>query len=129
MPKQFTFRGKTMEELLMMTMEDFSKLLKSRPRRSLTRGFTKQEKKLLEVIREKKETGKIVKTHCRDMIVIPEMVNVKIGIHNGKEFVPVDIKEGMIGHRLGEFAMTRRNVKHSSPGLGATRSSKFVPLK
>jgi small subunit ribosomal protein S19 len=63
------------------------------------------------------------------MVIIPEMVGVKIGIHNGKEYVSVDIKPEMLGHRLGEFAMTRKPVKHSSPGFGATRSSKFVPLK
>ena len=63
------------------------------------------------------------------MIILPEMVGVKIGVYNGKEYTPVEVKPEMIGHRLGEFALTRKPVKHSSPGFGATRSSKFVPLK
>jgi small subunit ribosomal protein S19 len=129
MAKIVKFRGKTIEELQEMNLEDFSKLLKSRQRRALRRGLTKAEKKLLENVRRSKGKDKMVRTHCRDMPVLPEMVGVKMGVHNGHEFVMVIINESMLGHRLGEFAMTRKNVKHSSPGLGATRSSKFVPLK
>ena len=129
MAKIFKFRGKTLEELEQMNLEEFSKLLKSRQRRALRRGLTKVEKKLLENVRKAKGKDKLVRTHSRDMIIIPEMVGTKMGIHNGREFVPVVIDVGMLGHRLGEFAMTRKTVKHSSPGLGATRSSKFVPLK
>ena len=63
------------------------------------------------------------------MVIIPEMVGVKLGVYNGKEFVSLEIKEYMVGHRIGEFVLTRKQVKHSSPGFGATKSSKFVPLK
>ncbi len=56
-------------------------------------------------------------------------VGIKIGVYSGKEYVPLEIKPEMLGHRLGEFVMTRKQVKHSAPGFGATRSSKFVPLK
>ena len=63
------------------------------------------------------------------MLILPEMVGTKMGIHNGKEYVTIVISDAMVGHYLGEFAMTRGRVKHSAPGLGATRSSKFVPLK
>ncbi len=129
MAKIVKFKGKTIEELQEMNLEDFSKLLTSRPRRALRRGLTAAEKKLLENVRKTRGRDKMVRTHCRDMIVLPEMVGTKMGIHNGHEFVMVIINESMLGHRLGEFAMTRKNVKHSSPGLGATRSSKFVPLK
>ncbi len=124
---KFMFRGRTWEEISKMSLEEFSKLLNSRVRRSLKRGLTEEEKKLLKRIRENPK--KFHKTHCREMIILPEMVGVKIGIYNGKEYTPVEVKPEMIGHRLGEFALTRKPVKHSSPGFGATRSSKFVPLK
>jgi small subunit ribosomal protein S19 len=124
-PREFRYRGYTLEELLQMSMEDFAKLLTSRERRKIKRGFTEQEEKLLRKLR-KKGTAR---THCRDMIVLPEMVGKVVYVHNGKEFVRVEIKPEMIGHRLGEFAQTRRFEKHSGPGVGATRSSKYVPLK
>lgn len=126
MAKKFLFRGKTLEELKQMDSDEFMKLVKSRPRRAL-KHVTEQQKILLENIR--KNPQKFHKTHCRDTVIVPEMVGVNIGIHNGKEFVSVIITEEMLGHRLGEFSMTRKPVKHSSPGVGATRSSKYIPLK
>jgi len=129
MAKKFLYRGKSMEELDSMTLEEFSKLLSSRERRALKRGLTRQEKKLLETVRRNKGKDKLIRTHARDMVILPEMVGAKIGVHNGKEFKMVIIDAAMVGHRLGEFALTRGRVKHSAPGLGATRSSKFVPLK
>lgn len=129
MAKVVRFKGKTIEELEKMNLEEYSLLLKSRQRRALKRGLTKTEKKLIEKIRKFKGKDKVIRTHARDMLILPEMVGVKLGIHNGHEFVMVTIDASMLGHRLGEFAQTRRVVKHSSPGLGATRSSKFVPLK
>jgi small subunit ribosomal protein S19 len=127
--KKFSYRGKTLEELQEMNLEEFSKLLTARERRALKHGLTKQEKKLLENVRRFRGKDKLIRTHARDMIVLPEMVGAKIGVHNGKEFRMVIIDAAMVGHRLGEFALTRQRVKHSAPGLGATRSSKFVPLK
>ncbi|MBI2579994.1 MAG: 30S ribosomal protein S19 [Candidatus Aenigmarchaeota archaeon] len=129
MAKKFMLRGKTFEELNEMSLEDFSKLLTSRERRALRKGMPKVHKKLLENVRKNRGKDKLIRTHARDMVVLPEMVGAKLGIHNGQEFQMVIIDESMIGHRLGEFALTRKRVKHSSPGLGATRSSKFVPLK
>ena len=129
MAKKFTFRGKSLEELQAMTLEEFSKLLVSRQRRSLKRGFTRVEKKLLEQVRKHKGKDKLLRTHAREMVILPEMVGAKIGIHDGKEYKSVMITESMLGHVLGEFALTRNRVKHSSPGIGATRSSKFVALK
>lgn len=129
MAKKFSYRGKSIEELQEMSLEEFSKLLTARERRALKRGLTKTEKKLIESVRQNKGKDKLVRTHARDMIVLPEMVGAKIGLHNGKEFAMFVIDASMVGHRLGEFALTRQRVKHSAPGLGATRSSKFVPLK
>ncbi len=124
-PREFRYRGYTLEELQKMSLEEFAKLLPARERRKIKRGFTEQEEKLLRKLRKKGWA----RTHCRDMIVLPEMVGKTIYVHNGKEFVRVDIKPEMIGHRLGEFAQTRKFEKHSGPGVGATRSSKYVPLK
>ncbi|MFH0956272.1 MAG: 30S ribosomal protein S19 [Candidatus Aenigmatarchaeota archaeon] len=124
---KFAYKGKSREDLDKMSLEDFSRLVSSRARRSLKRGFTPVEKKLLEDMR--KGPAKFHKAHCREMVVIPEMVGKKIGLYNGKEYATIEIKENMLGHRLGEFALTRKPVKHSSPGFGATKSSKFVPLK
>jgi len=129
MARKFLFRGKSLEELEKMNTEEFSLLLNSRERRSLRRGLTRDEKKLLERIRNSKGQDKLIRTKARDVIILPEMVGAKIGIYNGKEFKPVTVDASMIGHRLGEFALTRGRIKHSAPGLGATRSSKFVPLK
>ncbi len=129
MAKQFTYRGKTFEEIAKLSHEEFAKLLASRERRHMKRGMTKRQKKLLATIRAAKSPDKLIRTHDRDMIVVPEMVGRKMGIYNGKEYVPVTIVEPMLGHRLGEFSQSRKKVQHSAPGFGATRSSKFVPLK
>ena len=124
---KFSFRGKSLEEVQKMNVEEFARLLKSRQRRSLKREMTENQKKLLEKIR--KTPKKFYRTRCREMIILPEMIGCKIGVHNGKEYVPLEIKPEMLGHRLGEMVMTRKPVRHSAPGFGATRSSKFVPLK
>lgn len=134
MPKEFTYRGYTLDNLQSMSMDEFINLLPSRQRRSLHRGLTPEQRILLEKLREAKETLRkgqdvTVKTHVRDMIILPEMVGITILVHNGKEFVPVEIKPEMIGHYLGEFAITNRPVRHGTPGIGASRSSMYVPLK
>lgn len=126
MPK-FIYKGKTFEEIQGMKTDEVMKLFPARSRRSLKRGLTEMQKKLLENIR--REPKKFHKTHVRDMVILPEMVGVKIGVHNGKEFVALEIRPEMIGHRISEFVLTRKPVKHSAPGFGATRSSKYIPLK
>ena len=133
MPKKFTFRGLGLEELQRLSLDEFAELLPARQRRSLMRGLTPKQKKLLDQIRKVKENKKeketVIRTHCRDMIILPGMVGLKLGVYNGKEFVVVEIKPEMIGHRLGEFSQTRKKVVHGTPGIGATRSSMYVPLK
>ena len=126
MPRVFLLKGKTVEDLQKMSLEDFAKLIPSRSRRNLLRGFDDDEKKFLEKLRT---SEKPVRTHIREMVIIPEMLFKKILVHNGKEWVSVDIKPEMLGHRVGEFALTRKRVQHSAPGVGATKSSKFLPLK
>jgi len=134
MPKEFTYRGHTTDELQSMSMDEFIRLLPSRQRRSLQRGLTPEQRIFLENIRSAKkvlkEGGKAtIKTHARDMVILPEMIGVTILVHNGKEFTAVEITPEMIGHYLGEFAITNKPVKHGSPGIGASRSSMYVPLK
>ena len=124
---KFMFRGKSLEEIKEIPIEEFRKLLTARERRTLKRGFTENQKKMLENIR--KNPKKFHRTKSRNMLIVPEMIGVKLGVYNGKEYVTLEIKPEMLGHRLGEFVMTRKHVKHSSPGFGATKSSKFVPLK
>ena len=133
MPRQFTYRGHSVDELRQMSMDEFIKLLPSRQRRSLVKGLTNEQRILMEHIRNaKKENGgkaAQVKTHVRDMIVIPEMLGLTLHLHSGKEYVAVDIKPEMIGHFIGEFAITNQKVVHGTPGIGASRSSMYVPLK
>ena len=133
--KEFTYRGYTVEELSNMSLwpaEDPSApsvitLLPSRARRSMARGFSVENEHFLN--RMLRSSAKTVRTHRRDMPILPQFVGRRIAIHNGQHFVEVDVKPEMIGHYLGEFAVTRRGVAHSGPGVGATRSSKHVPLK
>ena len=131
MAKEITFYGKTLEELEKIDIKDFIKLIPARQRRSLKKGFTEMEKRLLVRIRKVKQgkSSKIIKTHCRDMILIPEMLNLTIHVYNGKEYRPVLITMEMLGHYLGEFAQTRKKVQHSAPGIGATKSSAALSVK
>ena len=131
---RFHYRGFTLDELRKMNMDQIVQLLPSRARRSLKRGLATRQKKLIERLRRAhraKKRGKdlIIRTHIRDLIVFPEFVGLKIGIYNGRDFNIVEILPDMIGHYLGEFSLTRRRVQHGSPGIGATKSSKYVPLK
>jgi len=126
--KEFTYRGYTLEEMKAMTLEEIIELLPARARRSLVRGIEGERLTFIEKLRAN-GTDEAVRTHCRDVPILPDFIGKKVAIHNGKEFVTVDIKPEMIGHYLGEFAMTRKAVAHSGPGVGATRSSKFMPLK
>ena len=134
MVRKFTYRGYTLEELQSMPMDEFIKLIPSRQRRTLLRGLPRRQKKLLEKLRRarralKKGKKLLIRTHNRDMVILPEMVGLTIGVHNGKEFITIEITPEHIGHYLGEYAPTHKRVTHGNPGIGATRSSMYVPLK
>jgi len=134
MPKEFMYRGLTLNQLQAMSMDEFINMLPSRQRRSLHRGLQPEQRILLEKVRRSMEElrkggSSTVKTHVRNMIILPEMVGIAVHVHNGKEFVQVEIKPDMIGHYLGEFAITNKPVRHGTPGIGASRSSMYVPLK
>jgi len=124
--KEFKFRGKTIDELKKLSTEEFAKLIRSRERRTLMRGLTPEQKKLMKNINSNKKN---IETHCRDVVILPKMVGMTIKVYSGKEFVPVIIQDEMIGHRLGEFAITRKKVSHSAPGIGSTKSTSSLSVK
>ncbi len=131
MVKIFTYRGKTADDMQKLSLKEFAALLPARARRSLTRGLTEQQKKFMEKVKAAKagQRKKDIKTHCRDMWIVPEMFGLTIGVHDGKQFVPVIVTAEMAGHSLGEFVLPTKEVKHAAPGIGATRGSKFVSVK
>ncbi|WP_336343492.1 30S ribosomal protein S19 [Halalkalicoccus ordinarius] len=129
---EFTYRGHTLDELQEMSLEEVAELLPARQRRSIDRGLTEEKQKLLEEARERGEeetANDPIRTHLRDMPVLPAFVNKTFSVHNGQSFERVQVRPEMLGHYLGEFQLTRQSVEHGQAGIGATRSSKFVPLK
>jgi small subunit ribosomal protein S19 len=126
--KEFQFHSLGLEELQHLTIEEFLQYVPSRMRRSVKRGLTHRQTKLLNDV-EASTKGDVIRTHLRDMVVLPSFIGHRIAVHNGSEFQQITIEPDMVGHFLGEFALTRKKVKHTGPGVGATRSSKFMPLK
>jgi len=131
MVKTFSYKGKSVDELQKIPNEELFSLLNSRQRRSLKRGLSDNKKKLMSEIKLAKE-GKNknpIKTHQRDLIILPSMIGVTINVFSGKEFTPITISAEMIGHYVGEYVITNKRVSHGAPGVGASRSSLYVPLK
>ena len=128
--KIFTYRGFKLDEIKKMKTEEFANLLPSRQRRSLLRGPSDKQAKFLAKIAKAKAGEKVkLHTHCRDVIITPDMLDLTIHVYNGKEFVRVNIMPEMLGHYLAEFTLTRTRVRHGMPGIGATKSSLYIPLK
>ncbi|MCD6434398.1 MAG: 30S ribosomal protein S19 [Candidatus Diapherotrites archaeon] len=126
MPRKELFRGKTIEELMEMPLEEFAKLVNARARRSLLRGFDEKLMKKIEKARAELSQNKDVKpirTHRRDVVIIPAMLGLKFAVYDGHEFKTIEIKPKMLGHYLGEFVLTRKKLVHGKAGIGATRSS------
>jgi len=123
MDAEINYKGKTIDELQKMSLRDFASITTSRARRTLLRDGNSQFYQRFET---NKKLDKNIRTHRRDIIVTPKMVGKKIQIYNGKEFLPVDIQVEMLGHYLGEFALTRKKVKHGKAGIGATKSSTAI---
>jgi small subunit ribosomal protein S19 len=133
MAKEFTFKGKTLEELQKMSLTEFSKLVSSRARRAIERhGLNKNiEEKIIQA-KKTLEAGKYpkpIKTHLRDQVIIPSMIGLNFAVYNGKEFNTIEIKEKMIGHYLGEYSFTRKRLTHGKAGIGATRSSTAITAR
>ena len=72
--------------------------------------------RLLKKVQKLNETGKkeVVKTYSRRSTIFPDFVGHTIAVHNGKEFIPVYVTEDMVGHKLGEFSLTRKFGGHGS---------------
>lgn len=124
--KEFMFKGLSLEELQKMSLDEVVKILPSRSRRSLLREKNYEQNLVYQKLENDDQE---LKTHVRDVIILPKAVGKVVEVYNGNSYIKFEIKPEMIGHYLGEFAMTRKEVKHSGPGVGATRSSKFMPLK
>jgi small subunit ribosomal protein S19 len=129
---EFTYRGYTLDELQEMSLDEVAELLPARQRRTIERGLSVEKEKLLQKAREAGEeetANNPIRTHLRSMPILPEMVGITFAVHTGQSFERVEVEPEMIGHYLGEFQLTRTSVEHGQAGIGATRSSKFVPLK
>jgi len=123
--EEFFYRGRKVADLAKMSIEELAGLLPARQRRTIKRGLVKENKQLMTSLKNKDS----VRTHIRNMIIMPDMVGKNLEIYNGKSFEKVEVMPEMIGHFFGEFALTRGRVQHGAAGVGATRSSKYVPLK
>ncbi|TPP60707.1 Small subunit ribosomal protein S15 [Fasciola gigantica] len=133
--KKYFYRGVDLDQLLDMNTEQIGELMPARIRRRIKRGLRRKHVALLKRLRKSKkecpfgEKPATVKTHLRNMIILPEMIGSVVGVYNGKTFNSVEIRPEMLGHYLGEFSITYKPVKHGKPGVGATHSSRFIPLK
>lgn len=125
--KEFTYRGYTLEQLQALTLSELMPILPARARRSYKRGLNREQQAFVDRLRS--SDGEAVRTHRREIFILPDFVGKKVAVYTGKEYREVEIKPEMIGHAIGEFALTRHFTHHSGPGVGATRGSKFLPLK
>jgi len=131
MVKDFKYRGYNLEQLKNMPLEEFISLLPTRQRRTLNRGISNEKRRLLEDLRRSSGSDHHLKirTHARDMIILPYMVGLTVEVYNGKEYLPLEMKIGMLGRYLGEYVHTHKRVSHGTPGIGSSKSSLYVPLK
>lgn len=114
------YRGKNTEELKALDTREFAKLVKSRPRRAILRNYDRIEAFVAKCDRNESKK-KAIKTHDRSLVIVPRMIGKTIGVYNGKEYIKFLVIEEMLGHRLGEFSMTRKIAKHTSIGGGAKK--------
>lgn len=124
--KEFVFQRKSIEQLKELSDKEFAEMIPSRQRRTILRGYTPEQTRFIEKLEGDRDN---IKTHCRDIVILPKMVGKTIKIHSGKEFVSIIIVEEMIGHRLGEYVLSKKRVGHSSPGVGASKSSSHVSVR
>ncbi|CAR22404.1 putative 40S ribosomal protein S15 [Lachancea thermotolerans] len=130
--KSYSYKGVDLEKMLEMPTEEFVKLAPARVRRRFARGLSSKPAGLMKKLRAAKlaapenERPAVVKTHLRNMIVVPEMIGSVVGVYNGKVFNQVEVKPEMVGHYLGEFSITYTPVRH---GRAGATTSRFIPLR
>ena len=133
--KKFTYRGVDLEKLMDLSHDELVVLVNARARRRFSRGLKRKPMAFIKRLRKAKrmaqplERPQGIKTHLRNMIIVPEMIGSVVGVYNGKAFNGIEIKPEMVGHYLGEFAISYKPVSHGRPGIGATNSSRFIPLR
>ena len=126
--KEIRYKGKTLEELKALETREFAKYVGSRERRTILRQFREIEN-FVNRANKKMANKKLIKTHQRDLVMVPKMLGMKIQIYNGRNFISIEVIEDMLGHRFGEFAPTRGRVKHGSAGVGATKGTRAQAKK
>ena len=132
--RKYSYRGVDLDKLLDLSNQELMEHFKARQRRKFSRGIKRKPITLLKKLRKaKKETAYgekpvPVKTHLRNMVIVPEMIGSMVGVYNGKQFINVEIKPDMVGQYLAEFAITYKPIAHGRAGLGATKS-RFIPLR
>ena len=133
--RKFSYRGIELEKLLSLPNEELTELVNCRASRRFKRGLKRKPLALIKRLRKAKkeaapgERPRGIKTHLRDMIIVPEMIGSVVGVYNGKSMNGIEIKPEMIGHYLGELSISYKPVTHGRPGIGSTHSSRFIPLK
>jgi small subunit ribosomal protein S19 len=126
MVKEFKWKGLTEQEVMALDYNAFVALLPARRRRSILRGPHVTQERFFKKLNNGKDN---IRTHRREIIIIPAMLGKTIQVFNGKEFMKILITLEMLGHLLGEFAPSRKVVSHSGAGVGSTRSSKAVTAR
>ena len=126
--KQFIYKGKTIEELQKLDVREFAKYVGARNRRTILRNFQKLEN-FVNSAKEKTAKGKPIRTHQRDLVIVPDLIGMKIFVYNGNKFIGFEVINEMLGHKFGEFALTRARIKHSKAGVGATKGTKHKAKK
>ena len=132
MPRIDKYRGKMADELSKMSVSETLPMLTSRARRALKRVANSKSikvKKFMKKVSAMKDKAKIIRTQVREAVIVPEWLGRTFAVHNGKEWKNVHVSVDKLGYRLGDFSHTTGRVLHSGPGVGATRGSKFIPLK
>jgi len=126
--KEFTFKGKNMQELNELSIDQFADLCDSRIKRSLKKGVDKKIMKKVRIVKGNPK-AKPIRTHRRDLIIIPEMVGIRFAIHRGNTFETLEVTEKMLGHYVGELVFTRKRLQHGKAGIGATKSSTAITAR
>ncbi|MEK6852676.1 MAG: ribosomal protein S19 family protein [Nanoarchaeota archaeon] len=121
--KEVMYRGKTLEYLKTLDVRESAKFMNSSSRRYILKNFDVVER-FIKRCEKKLANNKKIKTHDRDLVIVPKLIGLTIGIHNGRIFQDILMLPDMIGHRLGEFTPTRSKVAHGAAGIGATKGSR-----